>query len=436
MPSLMRRAPTAEAGRALLPLLMVAMAGCNKTNDLYCVGHPSDPFCIDASVGCSSSAQCMPPSPVCKLPEMSCVQCTPSEASACTGSTPVCSSTNSCRGCQTDDECASQACDVQSGACVAESSVLYVAPAGTGPACTHAAPCGLVMTAVGLLDTTHAAIKMLAGSYTERVSIADKTVTVHGAGADLTEAMQGEILHVEGAANVSVLGLRIHDALGGAGDGIRCVDAGGNTPILTLTAAKLDTNGGIGINATRCQLTATRSTIAKNTGGGIAVGNGSTFVIVGNVFFGNGSGPAATTTGGVSITTTQSATNRLEFNTFNSNQSQTGIGTAIHCFAGAFTARNNIMSENGTLANKEQVGGSCLHAYSIAEPGTLPGGGTNLAGDPMFVDTVTGNLHIQPGSAAIRAAAPDSDLGGIAAQDIDGDARVAPADIGADEIPR
>jgi len=418
-------------------MLLLFLVGCEKTNDLYCVGHATDPSCFDASVGCSSSAACVAPNPVCKLPEGSCVQCTQSEASACTGNTPVCSEVNRCRGCASDDECASQACDTQGGACVVDSSVLYVAPAGTGTVCTHAQPCGSLMTALGLVDATRATVKMLPGSYTERVSIAGKTVTLHAAGAELTEAVQGEVLHVEGTATVSILGLRIHGAIGVTGDGIRCVDAGGNTPTLTLTGVKIDTNGGIGINGTRCSLTTTRSTFAKNTGGGIALGNGSTFVIVGNIFFSNGSGQAATTTGGVSITTTQTATNRLEFNSFNKNEAQDGIGSAIHCFAGTmFTARNNIMSFNGTLSNMQQTGGSCLHAYSIARPGTLPGGGTNLDGDPMFVDTLTGNLHIQPGSAAIRAAAPDSDLNGIAARDIDGETRVAPADLGADELPR
>ncbi len=420
-------------------MLLLFLVGCEKTNDLYCVGHATDPSCFDASVGCSSSAACVAPNPVCKLPEGSCVQCTQSEASACTGNTPVCSEANRCRGCASDDECASQACDTQSGACVVDTSVLYVAPAGTGTVCTHAQPCGSLMTALGLVDATRATIKMLPGSYTERVSIAGKTVTLHAAGAELTEAVQGEILHVEGAASVSVLGLRVHDGLGATGDGILCVSAGANTPTLSLAGVTIDKNSGLGINATRCQLTVTRSTLARNTGGGIAVGSGSTFVIVGNVFFGNGSEPASTTTGGISISTAQSATNRLDFNSFNKNQSQSGIGAAIHCFAGTagtFTARNNIMSGNGTLTNMEQVGGSCLHAYSIARPGTLPSGGTNLDGDPMFVDTLTGNLHIQPGSAAIRAAAPDSDLNGIAARDIDGDARVAPADLGVDELPR
>jgi hypothetical protein len=46
----------------------------------------------------------------------------------------------------------------------------------------------------------------------------------------------------------------------------------------------------------------------------------------------------------------------------------------------------------------------------------------------------TGDLHISATSPARGAADPASDLTGIAARDIDGDARTSPADLGADEV--
>lgn len=73
---------------------------------------------------------------------------------------------------------------------------------------------------------------------------------------------------------------------------------------------------------------------------------------------------------------------------------QDGIGAAIQCVAGMFTARNNILSGNGTLTNPEQVGGACGHAYSIVQPGTLPGGAGNLAADPRFANPSKGDLHL------------------------------------------
>ena len=79
---------------------------------------------------------------------------------------------------------------------------------------------------------------------------------------------------------------------------------------MTTTLEQTDAGG---ISATGGALTVSQSTISGNTGGGISVSNGS-FKIVGNVFFANGSGTGSI--GGISITASQNASNRLEFNSF------------------------------------------------------------------------------------------------------------------------
>lgn len=158
------------------------------------------------------------------------------------------------------------------------------------------------------------------------------------------------------------------------------------------------------------------------------------FAIVGNAFFQNGT--QGSLAGALVVSAPSSGTNRLEFNSFSKNASTDGVASAIQCtVAGTFTARNNIMSDNGTLSNMNQVGGTCLHAYSIARPGTVPSGTGNSGSDPMFNNTTTGDLHLQPGSAALGAADPASMLSGLAEFDIDGQKRTSPADIGADEVP-
>jgi hypothetical protein len=49
----------------------------------------------------------------------------------CDNPTPVCDpGTHSCRACLADDECASRVCDVDAGACLAESQVAYASPTG------------------------------------------------------------------------------------------------------------------------------------------------------------------------------------------------------------------------------------------------------------------------------------------------------------------
>jgi hypothetical protein len=60
--------------------------------------------------------------------------------------------------------------------------------------------------------------------------------------------------------------------------------------------------------------------------------------------------------------------------------------------------------------------------------GTILTGTVNASGDPAFVDPETWDYHIDAASAAIRAGV---DAGVVA--DIDGDLRLWPYDIGADE---
>jgi hypothetical protein len=125
----------------------------------------------------------------------------------------------------------------------------------------------------------------------------------------------------------------------------------------------------------------------------------------------------------------------LEFNSFTHNKALGGFGSAISCAVSSFTARNNIMSDNSTPTNLEQVSGPCTHAYSITSPGAIPPGPSNSNRDPMFRNAAAGDLHLMPGSPALGAADPASDLTGPAELDIDGDRRTGPADIGADEAP-
>jgi hypothetical protein len=305
--------------------------------------------------------------------------------------------------------------------------VAYVDPTGSdNNNCTFAMPCTEVSKA---LATGRSYVK-LAGTTNEQVTLVNRNITfLADPGAKLTDTQNGILLRIDGSSQVAIYDLEITGASGPGNPGISMQL--GNTAMLSLNRAKLTGNTGGGISASGGTLTVTQSTISGNTGGGISMTNG-TFVIVGNVFFNNGNDTSPV--GGVAVGAAQNPANRLEFNSFNRNKTQNGLGTAIQCAAGTFTARNNIMSENGTLTNMEQVGGTCMHAYSIVRPGALPGGPGNAAGDPRFVNTTTGDLHIMAGSPARNAADPSSMLTGPAAFDIDGNPRSAPADIGADEL--
>jgi hypothetical protein len=322
---------------------------------------------------------------------------------------PICNAnSNQCERCTAHAQCVASAVCLADGSCANQADVAYVAPAPVGTdntTCTKTSPCISPSTA---LQTRRPYIRF-SGTTDEAVSIADQDVALIGEpSAQLTSTKNGLLLEIRGSSHVVVDQLGISGASGAAGVGITMQV--GSTGSLTIS----------------------RSTITNNQGGGVSV-LGGTFAIVGNVFYNNGG--INTSIGGIAISTPQNPANRLEFNSFSRNQIQDGQGAAVQCAAGAtFTARNNIMSDNGTLTNMEQVGGTCKHTYSIVRPGTVPTGMNNTPSDPAFVDPAKGDLHIQPTSPARHAADPTSDLTGIASRDIDGDARVAPADIGADQV--
>jgi flagellar hook assembly protein FlgD len=438
-----------------------ALAACDaifgkELNPKFCAAHPADQQCLgDAATSCSSSAECPTPLVCDEGGTNTCVACTPQEAAACTGATPVCSDAHMCRGCAAHAECAGSDACLPDGSCGDPGQVAYVKPLALGgtdnPSCTLAMPCTKVASA---LQTGRPYVK-LAGTNDEggTLSVDNRNVTLLAErDAKLIRTSNGLHVEVKGTSQVEIYDLEISGASGAQGVGISMPT--GNTAKLTLRRVKILNNAGGGISASGGSLTVSQSTLLGNTGGGISASGGSltvaqstlannagggisatngTFAIVGNVFFNNGNDTL--NVGGIAINTSQSPINRLEFNSFSRNKTQDGLGAAIQCVAGTFTARNNIMSENGTLTNLEQVGGTCAHAYSIVRPGTMPPGTGNSNADPLFVNTTTGDLHVGAGSPALGAADPNSDLAGIAERDLDGDVRMQPADIGADEVP-
>lgn len=417
----------------------VALGGC-RCNPEYCEGNPGNNCdrVPDAPGSCVSNEDCGAEAAVCDVAgSMTCVQCTPDQATACTGTTPTCGDDRACRGCRAHAECpGSEAC-LPDGSCADPGQVAYVQAGAIGaPPCAKGAPCGTLQQGVTAAGASRPFIKIVGTGTladTATTTIDGKAVTILAdPGTKLDRTGDGVILEVRNTgADVRIYDLEITGASGGAGD-VGISIAPGGMPRLTLTRVRVTNNVGGGISAAGGSLTVSQSTISGNAGGGISVMNG-TFVIVGNVIFENGTQGGAT--GGISITTLQNPANRLEFNSFNKNLTQDGIGAAIACVAGTFTARNNILSQNGTLTNMEQTSGTCMHAYSIVRPGTLPPGTGNSSMDPLFVNTTTGDLHLRAGSPALGAADPNSDLTGPAERDLDGDVRRSPADIGADEVP-
>lgn len=420
----------------LLILMTTCLLGACK-NANFCPGSTNDDCRLtqDASgpKTCTGDIDCTDPSAsVCDVTgTKACVQCTTTEATACTSTTPVCGDDHACRACTAHSDCTASLACLPDGSCGTADNVAYVDPAGTDNAtCAKDTPCIKLSAAIA----TNKPYVKLHGSTDDAVSVDSHNVTLLAdPGAQLTSTKNGLLLEVKGSSQVAIYDLEITGASGASGFGISLPP--GNTASLELHRAKVTSNVAGGISASGGSLTVVQSTIGGNQGGGISVTN-STFTIVANFFFNNGSNTSLV--GGVAAGISASTTSRLDFNTFSLNTTIDGVGPAIDC-RGNFTASNNVMSNNRSATQVAQTGGTCAHTYSMFSPDpknpTQPPPGTgNLVGDPLFVDPNKGDLHIQSTSKARHAADPAADLTGIASHDIDGDLRVAPADIGADQV--
>src|SRR5215475_11074925 len=119
------------SGCVLMGLCGLMMLSCRELNPAFCEGHPDDTSCppipiVDASL-CTRNEQCASPTPICDREGGACVECTAAEASACSGTAPVCGADHACRGCAADSECASLTC-LPDGACAMPLNVLYAKP--------------------------------------------------------------------------------------------------------------------------------------------------------------------------------------------------------------------------------------------------------------------------------------------------------------------
>ena len=457
----------------ILVLCATCVPSCKEINPLYCSGTYDGTRCItDAPLASGSDSDSDSGSedgsdsgrPACTTDEEchvgvcdiavshQCVQCTPAEPGSCTGATPVCSADNVCRGCRLDDECASsEVCDATGGSCLAEATVLYVSPTGTGTLCTQAQPCGQLATALGLVAGDKKTIKILPGSYTERVTMTNLAVAIHGQGADLSEASTGEVIRIAGSATIDLFGLRIHDGLGSSGDGILCINDAEKSPVITLENVAIDHNSGHGINATKCSLSVNGSTLSTNAAGAISTSGGSLTISRTNVSGNQGGGISAingsfditntfitrngdssvSAVGGASLASAAGSVNRFEFNTVADNLVKNGgfLSGGVACDIAGFAASNNIIAHNfinndATQANAN-TNGLCVYPTSTVAASLT---GLNFASP----SNIPYDYHLLPGSSAIDAATTPSMI------HVDGDGNVRPQgaanDQGADEV--
>lgn len=409
--------------------LVVCAAACKEKNSEYCTGHPNDTVNCppDAGSGCTHDDQCS--GKVCDTASGACVVCTPSKAMACTGTTPVCSSIDTCVPCTMHSQCTTSNVCLPDGSCSDGTNVAYVAGTGSGTACTQAMPCNTLAAAVA---TNKPYIKIAAGLVKDNVTttIDGKNVTILAEhGAKLDRDGDGPILVVQSAnADVKIYDLEITGATGVSGADAVQLTPNGGMPKLALTRVTIDANQGTGVFASGGALTMTQSTVTGNTSGGISITNGS-FDITNNFVTRNGD-PNNATVGGASLTFAAAGTNRFEFNTVvDNNVKNTSLQAAgVTCDTSGFAAANNIVSRNfvgnDPAKTNSNTLGQCTYPTSAIGP-------TITALKFASADATPYNYHLTSGSSAIDQATTPASV----AVDFDGDARPqGPAsDQGADE---
>jgi hypothetical protein len=351
-----------------------------------------------------------------------------------------------CGTCTKDEQCTDGVCI--DGTCPSADTIIFAAVDGnpTAGCGALAMPCTLERALAEVTASRHL-VKLLFSEldFTTADLLVDIDVTIDARDATIRPTGVGPVIAIGAGKTVRLVGGTITGGAAGTGHGIACTSG-----TLTIEGSDIGGNGGTGVDDRGCTTVVDRAVIHDNTlfgivkdtgslalartivksngaGGLILTSNGTMFAIVGNVFWTNGS--IGTNIGGVFLQT-DSTTSRLEFNSFNGNLTTGVNGPAIQCTIAGFTARNNVMFENGT---GDQVGGTCAHAFSLASPGAVPAGTGNFAADPLFVNAVAGDLHTSRGSPTEGRADPASDLAGTI--DLDGESRISPADIGADEHP-
>jgi hypothetical protein len=328
---------------------------------------------------CQADADCHADAPHC-AGDGACVACLTNDHCAATPETPVCDETPACRACQAHEECASDFCNRDTGACVAESEVLYVAQDGTGD-CSRASPCGSIATALDLVRADNdawTAIRLDGGTYAETLALSDITVRIAGDDATIQPSLAGQpgvpapdpthgaaVVSVGERAYVTLERVRIQGDPAAAGvSGVHCF--GGEVGTLALFRVTVADHAGLGIMTEGCHLTLARSAVTRNASGGLLV-NDSAFDVTNSYFLDNGD-VASSAVSGVTIRNDAPVTfQRFAFNTVLGNRAgpeadASGVSCETH---GYLVASNNIVRVG--LGARRSEAGDCTWTHSLLE---------------------------------------------------------------------
>ena len=284
-------------------------------------------------------------------------------------------------GCDTHGDCITGSlCDRSAahatgkGICVDTKDMVKV-----GPAETHTTVQAGISAA---LAAKKKYVKVAAGTYKEKLSIASGEVMVVGDGLPVIEAGGGNTpaVSISGGAKVTLHGLKVQGSLGGdKADGVTCAGGTANST-LTILESTITDNSGQGVEASYCDVTLRRNTIQSNKGGGADLAKG-TLIIVNNVVTDNGTSTSSTV-GGFSISPSSATGNLFYNNTVAYNHISTSKGGGVACSSTvSMDLVNTILYKN----DGSDVA-SCVAKSSC------------VATDPLFTDIKTSDFTLKTGS--------------------------------------
>jgi hypothetical protein len=416
----------------------------NRCVELSCSSSAScdllAPYCADGlcQEPCTDDAQCpgFGQTSAQRFCETAvCVECR-AAMNDCGVAAPVCDA-GTCRKCELNDECNSGVCTAD-GSCAAETSIAYVAPAGSASSgCTRNEPCSFARALDPGINRPY--VVLANGSYqfagTRDLDGLRSFIGEKGGRPRLSNTMAGPVFKLGSGADIAFDNVEIRGATSTSpsafdGNGIEC-PSNFQKSTVRVSRSVFTQNSVAGLLARQCNVevrettfvanargleavdvmgTIERSTFALNTGIGISLDAGL-YSVTNNFIYRNPRGID------LNLTTAGSV---FEFNTVADN-SMTGVSCVAN--TGQFAFPNNLIGGNGNNIDPQPPG--CVFSSSMI-----------VAGDTAPLkfkspSSIPYDYHLTPGSIAIDQISTSTQV-----RDFDGEARPYGNghDYGADEL--